>query len=132
MVEPISAEYERMAQQAKRLVECAISGEIELLTTHAVIAEVVYVTSKQAKFSATVNEIAARLSAFVRFEGLKINDRSVVLEALEIWRTSPSLGFVDALAAAYGRQPGIMLATFDKGLEKVFGVTAWEFDNVSG
>jgi predicted nucleic acid-binding protein len=128
LVAPETDDYRRMSQQAADLFDRAGAGEIELFLSDAVVAELAHVLTS--KLRAPVDGVATRLAALLRTPNLIMANREITLEALEIWRQRPSLGFVDSLGAAYGRQPGVQLATFDKGIPKIFGVVAWEFDGV--
>lgn len=121
-------DYRRMNRQATALFDRAAGGEVELFISDAVVAEIAHVLTS--KLRVPVEDVAIRLAALLRMPNLVMTNREIVIEALEIWRQRPSLGFVDALGAAYGRQPGNQLATFDKGIPKIFGVDAWDFGPV--
>ncbi|MGH2548105.1 MAG: PIN domain-containing protein, partial [Thermomicrobiales bacterium] len=94
-------------------------------------SEVAFVLSKRAGFRLPGEQVARLLASLVRARGLRISNRQIVLEAFQIWESRPSLGFVDALGAAYGRQENVQLATFDKEIPKVKDVAVWNFDAVT-
>lgn len=124
-VESDSDEYRRMNRQAADLFDRAAAGEVELFRSDAVVAEVAHVLT--AKLRVPVDGVAARIMALLGMPNLVMANREIVLEALAIWRHRPSLGFVDALGAAHGRQQDNELATFDKAIGKVDGVSLWKF-----
>lgn len=112
--------HERVARD---LFHRADRGELELISSEAVIAEVAHVLTAKRQYAMPVTEAVSRLIPLVRSRGLTLDRPSVVHDALLIWREFPALGFVDALGAAYGKQPRVQLATFDADLDRVPGVS---------
>lgn len=101
-------------------------GEFELTTSEAVLAEVAFILSAKRHYGLPVAEAVRRMLPYVRSRGFKLDRPSVVHDALLIWRDHPSISFVDALGAAYGKQPKVELATFDTGLDRVPGVHRYD------
>ncbi len=101
-------------------------GELELTTSEAVLAEVVYILSAKRHYAMPADEVVARMLPYVRSRGIMLDRPAVVHDALLIWRDHPSIGFVDALGAAYGKQPRTELATFDTDLDRVPGVRRYD------
>lgn len=118
---------DRPAIEAERqiaidLFRRAALGQLELTTSEAVLAEVAFVLSARRHYALPVAEAVARMLPYVRSRGLVLDRAAVVHDALLIWRDFPRLGFVDALGAAYAKQPRVELASFDSGIDRVPGV----------
>lgn len=114
---------ESWAIQARSLFRDAATGRQILRTSEAVIAEVAFVLSSKRHFGLAPAEVVQRLRAVLDVEGLRFAQKRVCQEALDIWIEHPRIGFVDALAAAYARQPDTVLATFDAHFRTIEGVS---------
>jgi predicted nucleic acid-binding protein len=108
-----------MAEAAKQLFEQAETGAVTITTCEAVIAEVVYILSSKSLYNVSRDEIKKHLRNFLRMKGLKIVNKSVYLQALDIYATT-NLDFVDALGIEHTRHAKLtVLWTFDEGMHKV-------------
>jgi len=116
---PAVAAQERIAGE---LIRRANLGEYELTTSEAVLAEVAFILTAKRHYGLSVEDAVARMLPYVRSRGLTLDRPSVVHDALLIWLEFPRLGFVDALGAAYAKQPRVGLATFDADLDRVPGI----------
>ena len=130
MAPSATAADEARHQIAIELFRRADEGEFELTTSEAVLAEVVFILTAKIHYGLPVAEAVRRMLPYVRSRGLTLDRRSVVHDALLIWRDHPALGFVDALGAAYGSQPTTELATFDVGLSRVPGVKPFDLTSI--
>ena len=110
---------------ARNLFRRAERGEVELTTSEAVIAEVAYVLTSKNQYALTPAEASSRIETLLRLRNLKLHDKRVVLEALELWPHYPKIGFVDVLAASYGQRPEIEVATFDAHFDRIPTVHRW-------
>lgn len=131
LIDPASPEIERMRQIAADLFRRANRGEVELTTSDAVIAEVAFVMTSPRVYGLDVAEAAARLSTVLNLRGVKLHEKRTVLAALDLWATTPKLGFVDALTAAYAQRHGIELATFDTDFDPIPGITRYQPPDVA-
>jgi predicted nucleic acid-binding protein len=129
IVAPNTPDYERFAQQARDLFRHAMDGQIELITSEAHVSEAAHVLTSKRYYALAVEQAAAFLSTIIREADIKLANRSIVLEALELWARRPSIGFYDAIAAVHGRAADTMLATFDYGLRRIPGVNVWSFSD---
>lgn len=116
---PSSAAEQSIAIELFRQAE---RGEIQLMTSEAVLAEVAFILTAKRHYGLSVEDAVARMLPYVRSRGLTLDRPSVVHDALLIWLEFPRLGFVDALGAAYAKQPQVELATFDADLDRVPGI----------
>jgi len=112
-------------QIASDLFERADRGGVEITTSEAVLAEVAFVLTSKNHYRLDVADAAGRIEVVVRLRGMRLPDRGIVLDALNIWMNHPRIGFVDALAASYGQQPGVELATFDAHFNRIASVNRW-------
>lgn len=113
------------SRAAADLFRRADLGEVELITSDAVIAEVAFVLTARARYALAADDAAARIATLLRLRGVRLRDKRIILRALDIWAEHPGLGFVDALTAAYARQPGMRLASFDSDFDQVSGIDRW-------
>lgn len=116
---PVVEAQERIAAEFFRRADL---GEYELTTSEAVLAEVAFILTAKRHYAMSVEDAVARMLPHVRSRGLTLDRPPVVHDAMLIWRELPRLGFVDALGAAYAKQPRVELATFDADLDRVPGV----------
>lgn len=111
---------------AIELMRRADRGEVELTTSDAVIAEVAFILTAKAHYHHTVADAAGRLAILLNIRGLRLRDKRILLYALDVWRTRPSLGFVDALTASYAKLNGMPLATFDRDFDSIPDLERWQ------
>lgn len=99
-------------------------GEEELLTCEAIVTEVVYVLSSQrAPYRLSHEEIRARLVPILTLRGLRLPQKRVYLSALDLYASSPSLDFEDALAVAHmERQDVTEIVSYDRDFDQVAGI----------
>lgn len=99
------------------LLERANRGEIDLVTSEAVIAETVFVLASPRLYGTPREEITSRLGALLTGSRLRLDHKETVLEALELYG-STNLHFVDCLCLAHARRPTVPHAvySYDRGL----------------
>lgn len=110
---------------ARDLFRSAERGDVELLTSEAVVAEVAFVLTSKKQYALPPLEASSRIETLLRLRNLRMHDKQAVLDALDLWAKHPSIGYVDALAASYGQQPGVELATFDAHFNRIASVNRW-------
>jgi uncharacterized protein len=115
------------ARRSFDLFQRANRGEIELVTSEAVVAEVVYVLSSPRLYGTPRNEIATRLGAMLVSSGLRLAYKPTVLDALKRYG-STNLHFVDCLCVEHALKEGIpaTVYSYDRGLDRVPGVRRLE------
>lgn len=117
---------QHMNQAAGDLFHQMERGEFLATTSDAIIAEVAFVLTSKAHYHLPVDDASDRIATLVRLQGLRLRDKKMILEALDVWKKHPRLGFVDALAAAHAMQPGTTLVSFDSDFDRVSGVARWQ------
>ncbi len=109
------------AQRCKELLERANRGEVELITSDSVIAEIVFILSSKRLYNQSRSDIRARLYPIISIQGLKLAHRRMYLRALDIYEKS-NLDFEDALTVAQmERQELTELYSYDEDFDKVDG-----------
>ena len=97
------------------LIQAASRGEIEIVVTPWVIAEVVYVM--RSTYGGSNKTIASLLSDFIDGTGIVVRDYDLVADAL-LRFASRRIDFVDCLLAAHGAAETIPVASFDRDLDR--------------
>ena len=120
----LTRDDETKAQACYRLFRRVEQGEEELLTCEAVIAEVVYVlSSRNGPYKLSNEDIKARLVPILTLRGLRLPQKRVYLEALDLYASSPFLDYEDALAAAHMRRQGVTeIMSYDRDFDKIPGL----------
>ena len=87
----------------------------------AIVTEVVYVlSSTRAPYRLTHDEIRARLVPILTLRGLRLPQKRVYVEALDLYASSPFLDFEDALAVAHMQRQGIAeIVSYDRDFDRV-------------
>lgn len=113
-----------MAETATVLFRRVQRGEDTYTTTDAVIAEAVF--ALQRPYGLSRADTAGRLRPLLRLPGCRFSTKRICLSALDLWESSPTISFVDALAATQARRLSEPLATFDRDLAKLASVPIWQ------
>lgn len=123
----LSRDDPEKAERSLDLFRRANRGEIELATSEAVVAEVIYVLASPQIYRTPRIEIAARLGALLAGGGLRLEHKDVVLEALQQYGDT-NLSFIDCLCVAHARRPPFMGAiySYDRGLDRLAGIRRLE------
>ena len=126
LVQQDSAETKRFGEISHQLLRRAARGEILITTSDAVLAEVAFILTAKTQANLPVPRVSSSLYGIVQLPGFRHREKPAILRALEIWSDRPSIGFVDALTAAYAQGPGIRLATFDSDFNALPGIDRWQ------
>jgi predicted nucleic acid-binding protein len=96
-------------------------GELLLLVTPVIVAELVYVGRSLLRWTRGV--AADRLGEFLAADGLVVTEATTVMRALRLFGEQSRLDFADAYLAAAALEVGpASVASFDAGLDTVDGV----------
>ncbi|HEY8283047.1 MAG TPA: PIN domain-containing protein [Chloroflexota bacterium] len=87
--------------RAAGIIHRVASGQEDAFTTDVHIHEVTYVLASKALYGLTHLEISDRLRPLLLMNGLKMTNKQVCLDALNLFAAHGFLDFADALAAAY-------------------------------
>ena len=120
----LTRDDEAKAEACYQLFQRVGRGEDELFTCEAIVTEVVYVlSSRRAPYRLNHEEIRARLLPILTLPGLKLPQKRVYINALDLYASSPHLDFEDALAVAHMEQQGITeIVSYDQDFDLVSGL----------
>ncbi len=120
----LTRDDEEKAQSCYQLFQRVNRGEEILLTCEAIVAEVVYVLgSPRAGYRLKREEIHARLVPILMLRGLRLPQKQIYINALNIYASSSSFDFEDALAVAHMQQTGITeIISYDKDFDSIPGI----------
>jgi predicted nucleic acid-binding protein len=114
------------AKACFELFKQASTNEIILTTTEAVVSEVIYVLSSKKTYNLLRLDIRARLYPLLSVKGLRLPQRKVMLRALDLY-VAYNIDFEDALIVAQMERQSINeLYSFDRGFDRVTGITRHE------
>ncbi len=116
----------KKAEACLRLFQDAQRNQVTLVTSEAVVAEVVYVLSSKELYDLAREEIRRRLYPLLSLPGLKLPYRKMYLRALDLYFTF-SLDFEDAIIVAQMERQKIKeIYTYDRDFDRVPGVKRLE------
>ncbi len=124
----LTRDDEAKAEACYRLFQSVKNGEEELFTCEAIVTKVVYVlSSPPAGYRLSHDDIRARLVPILSLRGLRLLHKRVYVRALDIYASSPSLDFEDALAVAHIERQGITeIVSYDRDFDRVVQVQRTE------
>jgi predicted nucleic acid-binding protein len=123
----ITQDEPRMARSAMRLFEKVDNGEDEVAVLESTIAEVVYVLASARTYALSAEEIRDRLQPLLLFEGLRMDNKSRCLRALEINAAERAISFADALVSSAALdESGAEVYSFDRDFDRIAGITRIE------
>lgn len=95
-------------------------GEVELITSEAVVAETVYVLSSPVLYATPREDVANRLSSVLVGNGLRLHRKDAILGALQLYG-STNLHFIDCLCVAHARRETLPHAvySYDRDLDRI-------------
>ena len=120
----LTRDDEAKAEACYELFQRVRRGEEELSTCEAIVTEVVYVlSSPRLRYRLTHEQIRSRLLPILTLRGLKLPQKRVYLRALDLYASSASLDFEDALAVAHMEQRRITeIVSYDRDFDRVAGL----------
>lgn len=112
-----TADLPEESQRVKILLSELEAGSVEAETSDLVFAELVWVM--ESHYNLPRDEIAQKLSFLVNLRGLKLINKSLILEALASYATS-NVDFVDTYNAAFMRHRSIeTIYSYDKDFDRL-------------
>jgi uncharacterized protein len=114
------------AENCYLLFQKAKTGEIKLITSEAIITEVVYVLSSENLYKLSRNEIQLLLTPIITLKGLKLSQKKLYLRALEVYALK-NIDFEDALSFAYMENRKVKeIYSYDRDFDKLDGINRIE------
>ena len=116
----ITQDDARAQQTADDMISRVMRGDEVVWTTVVHVHETAYVLASKKLYHLAHAEIRDRLRPLLLLKGLKLQNKRLCLEALDIFATYDSLDFADALAVAVTRHYNLDgILSFDKHFDKV-------------
>jgi predicted nucleic acid-binding protein len=113
------------AERSRSLLKSAARGEASLFLPASVFVELSHLMTRRR--SIPRQRVATALMQLLRLEGIHIQERDAVADALSFWETTGGLSFVDCYHLALTRSLGMSrIYTFDKKMNRFPGVTRVE------
>jgi predicted nucleic-acid-binding protein len=110
---------ENLFALASRVMEMAEKGEVRLHVSPLTVAELVWVLDSFYDYPR--NQVADVVSSFVMAGGVAVEERDLIIKALEDYSTL-NVDFIDAYIAARAHASGWPVVAFDRGHFKKLGV----------
>ena len=111
----LTADEPRMAEDCRRLFERAEGGELQLHTSHLVLAEIACTLGSYYRVPRA--EIAAMLADLLALRSLRVDQKEMLQTAVELYR-STNVDFIDAYHALEVQRRGIeRLCSFDRDFD---------------
>jgi len=108
------------AAASKDFIARVMAGKVNAYVTVAVVLEIVWTLSSYYKLSR--DDISDKLTLLLNTKKLAVENRDVVEEAVEYYRSVP-IDFADCYNAAYAKSIGdAVVLSYDKDFDKLKGI----------
>lgn len=112
-----------MQRRAKLFFERVERGELQVTAPITVIADTVFVLSSPKLYNLPRTEIVAMLMPLLRLRGLRVRNRRIVVQALDIY-LAHNLDYSDAvILACMQHSQSKILYSFDQDFAHIPGIT---------
>jgi predicted nucleic acid-binding protein len=125
LADPVTAEDQQMAHDAAALFRAARNGAKEITTSESVLAEVAFLLTAPRVYAMPPAMAAPRLRNLLQLRGFHAPQKELWERAIDLWASSPRLGFVDALTIAHVEHQKSELATFDSDFDRIPHITRY-------
>lgn len=112
----LTGEPEPMAERAARLMRQAERGEVLLVLTPLVVAEVVW--TLKSFYRRSYEEIVRVLVPLLSADGVETQEREILTRALELTRNK-NVDYSDAVLAVQADRHGETVCTFDEDFKRL-------------
>jgi predicted nucleic acid-binding protein len=114
-------EYPDKNLACRALFAAAASGEESLITSEAVLGEVIYVLTSKRQYGLPHVEASLRLSSLLAIRGLHVAGKGLHLRALDLYSQYEFLDYEDALSVAYVESNGDIsdLVSYDTDFDRL-------------
>ncbi len=116
---------QRKARRSRDLLQRAQQGDVTLVTSETVVAEIVYVLTR-ATYRLPRSDIADALRSILANPGLHVDHKRSVVAAVDTWAAS-SLDFEDCLSVEHVRRASLAgTSSYDRDFDRVPGIVRLE------
>jgi uncharacterized protein len=113
-------------RRSGQLLAQAEQGTVDLMTSEAVVLEVVQVLSSPRVYAMDRSLIANVMQSLLENRGLRIDHKSTLIQAFDLY-SATNLDYTDCLAIAHTWRVGNMaIYSYDRDLDRVPGVRRLE------
>jgi predicted nucleic acid-binding protein len=110
-----------MAEASLKTFSAAQDGQIRLIITPIIVAEVVWVL--ESFYGYSKEQIAVTIIQFLHSDGLEVIDLNILIQALSVYHEK-NIDFADALLAASALSRGpTRIYSFDRHFDRIPGIT---------
>jgi predicted nucleic acid-binding protein len=110
-----------MAEASLKTFSAAQDGQIRLIITPIIVAEVVWVL--ESFYGYSNEQIAITTIQFLHSDGLEVIDLNILIQALSVYHEK-NIDFADALLAASALSRGpTPIYSFDRHFDRISGIT---------
>jgi predicted nucleic-acid-binding protein len=114
------------AEAVSVLLQKVKNKEVELWLTEVIIVEIVQILSSKKLYNLSRKEVKKRLQVILLLDGLRIENKKVYLEALELYAEYP-VDYADCIIAVKVKNQGFKaLCSYDRDFDKISGVNRVE------
>ncbi|MDO8689846.1 MAG: PIN domain-containing protein [Dehalococcoidia bacterium] len=103
----LTRDDEAKAQRCLALFQRLSQGQEQVTTCEVILHEVLYVLTSKRYYGLSHDEAASRLRPILSLRGLKLSQKRLYLRALDLYASSQSLDFGDAVAVGHMEDLGI-------------------------
>lgn len=122
----LSADDSEKQDRTLDLFERAQLGEIDLMTSEAIVAETIFVLTSARLYGASRETVAQSLLGLLSIQGLYLDNKDIVLAALQRFAAS-RFAFADCLCIEHAlRQTAGRIFTYDRGFDRVLDIRRLE------
>lgn len=105
------------SERARNLLKSAARGDASLFLPASVFVEIAHLMTRRR--SIPRQRVATALMQLLRLEGIHIQERNAVADALTFWETTGGVSFVDCYHLALTRSLGMSrIYTFDRKMNR--------------
>lgn len=126
IIRALTNDHPDHSARAQAFFQALLDGTSTATTVGEVIAEAVFVLASPRLYHLPRSQIEQQLSAIIRLPHLRLANKRLYVQALHLYATTPQLTFVDALLAATASYRGEPIVSFDRGYDRVPGITRVE------
>ncbi len=126
LADPITDEDGRKHAACSSLFEAIEGGEVLATTSEVVLHEVLHVLCSPRQYGLKNSQAVARLRAPVTLRNFHLPEKSLILEALDIFARHEFLDFSDAWSMVLAQRHGHEIITYDAAFDRVPGVSRHE------
>jgi uncharacterized protein len=121
-VRVLTGDDPQKAARSLALLQRAQQGDVRLITSESVIAEVAYALSSRSLYQVSRPSIAIALRSILADPSIELDHKESVLAALDLWQGS-NLDFADCLAVEHVRRAELAgIYSYDRDFDRIPGI----------